>query len=49
VEWFTGITDVYETPTKADLTVDVTQQSVPEIVHSKSGHLVRRSVILTLF
>ena len=32
---FTGIDDPYETPSKADLTVDVTKQSVPEIVHSK--------------
>ncbi|KAH8107882.1 ATP-sulfurylase [Cristinia sonorae] len=29
-----GVDDVYETPDRADLTVDVTSQSVPEIVHS---------------
>lgn len=34
IKGFTGVDDVYETPSKADLTVDVTKQSVPEIVHS---------------
>lgn len=32
---FTGVDDVYETPEGADLTVDVTKQGIPEIVHSK--------------
>jgi len=27
--------DVYEVPSKADATVDITQQTVPEIVHSE--------------
>lgn len=31
---FVGVDDVYETPEQADLTVDVTQQSISEIVHS---------------
>ncbi|KAK4695862.1 sulfate adenylyltransferase, partial [Phenoliferia sp. Uapishka_3] len=31
---FTGIDDVYETPSKPDLTVDLSKQSVLEIVHS---------------
>lgn len=31
---FTGVDDVYETPERTDLTVDLTTQSVPEIVHS---------------
>jgi sulfate adenylyltransferase len=31
---FVGVDDEYETPAHADLTVDLTQQSVPEIVHS---------------
>ncbi|KAF9454027.1 sulfate adenylyltransferase [Macrolepiota fuliginosa MF-IS2] len=31
---FSGVDDVYETPSKADISVDVTKQSVPEIVHS---------------
>jgi sulfate adenylyltransferase len=35
MQWFTGVSDAYEEPSKADLTVDVTKQSVPEIVHSK--------------
>jgi len=34
IKGFTGIDDVYEPPKKADLTVDVTQQTIPEIVHS---------------
>lgn len=34
IKGFTGVDDVYETPSKVDLTVDVTKQSVPEIVHS---------------
>jgi sulfate adenylyltransferase len=29
-----GADDVYEPPSKPDLTVDVTQQTIPEIVHS---------------
>jgi sulfate adenylyltransferase len=35
IQKFTGIDDPYEVPSKADLTVDVTKQSVPEIVHSE--------------
>jgi sulfate adenylyltransferase len=31
---FPGVDDVYEAPTDADLVVDVTQQTIPEIVHS---------------
>ncbi|PVG00337.1 putative sulfate adenylyltransferase [Serendipita vermifera] len=34
IKGFTGIDDVYETPEKADLTVDITKQTVPEVVHS---------------
>lgn len=34
IKGFTGVDDVYEVPERADLTVDVTKQSVPEIVHS---------------
>ncbi|KAL5528538.1 MET3 [Sanghuangporus sanghuang] len=34
IKGFTGIDDVYETPERADITVDITKQSVPEIVHS---------------
>ncbi|KAG8935770.1 Sulfate adenylyltransferase, partial [Tulasnella sp. 419] len=36
IKGFTGIDDVYEAPAKADITVDVTQQSIPEIVHGES-------------
>jgi sulfate adenylyltransferase len=32
---FTGVDDVYEVPRKPDLTVDVSTQTVPEIVHSE--------------
>jgi sulfate adenylyltransferase len=32
---FAGIDDTYETPERADLTVDVTKQSIPEVVHSR--------------
>lgn len=35
LENFTGVSDPYETPERPDLVVDVTTQSVPEIVHSK--------------
>ncbi|CAG7854686.1 Sulfate adenylyltransferase {ECO:0000255/HAMAP-Rule:MF_03106} {ECO:0000255/HAMAP-Rule:MF_03106}; AltName: Full=ATP-sulfurylase {ECO:0000255/HAMAP-Rule:MF_03106}; AltName: Full=Sulfate adenylate transferase {ECO:0000255/HAMAP-Rule:MF_03106}; Short=SAT {ECO:0000255/HAMAP-Rule:MF_03106} [Serendipita indica DSM 11827] len=34
IKGFTGIDDVYEKPTNADVTVDITQQTIPEIVHS---------------
>lgn len=34
IKGFTGIDDVYETPSKADLTVDTSKQSIQEIVHS---------------
>ena len=29
-----GVDEVYEVPERADLTVDVSRQSIPEIVHS---------------
>jgi sulfate adenylyltransferase len=34
IKGFTGIDDPYEEPLKADLTVDVSKQTVQEIVHS---------------
>jgi len=34
IQGFTGVDEVYETPERADLTVDAATQSVPEIVHS---------------
>jgi len=34
IKGFAGVDDNYETPERADLTVDVTKQSTPEIVHS---------------
>ncbi|KDQ21600.1 hypothetical protein BOTBODRAFT_123392 [Botryobasidium botryosum FD-172 SS1] len=34
IKGFTGIDDVYEAPSNADITVDITHQTVPEIVHS---------------
>jgi sulfate adenylyltransferase len=34
IKGFTGIDDVYETPSKANLTVDTSKQSIQEIVHS---------------
>ena len=34
VTGFTGVDDPYEAPEHAELTVDVTKQSIPEIVHS---------------
>jgi sulfate adenylyltransferase len=39
IKGFTGVDDVYETPERADLTVDVTTQSTPEIVHSMFYYL----------
>ncbi|KAH8551254.1 sulfate adenylyltransferase [Umbelopsis sp. PMI_123] len=33
IKGFTGIDDPYETPSKADLTVDISKQSVSQIVH----------------
>ena len=35
IKGFAGVDEVYETPEQSHLTVDVTTQSVPEIVHSK--------------
>jgi sulfate adenylyltransferase len=35
IQGFTGVDDVYEIPEHPNLRVDVTTQSVPEIVHSK--------------
>jgi sulfate adenylyltransferase len=34
IKGFTGIDDPYEAPSKANLTVDVSKQTVQEIVHS---------------
>ncbi|KAI0321161.1 sulfate adenylyltransferase [Amylostereum chailletii] len=34
IQGFAGVDEVYETPSKPDLTVDITQQSIPEVVHS---------------
>lgn len=34
-----GVDDVYEAPTNADIVVDITRQTVPEIVHSASDEL----------
>lgn len=34
IKGFTGVDDVYEEPTHADLTVDVSKQSIAEITHS---------------
>ncbi|KIO31259.1 hypothetical protein M407DRAFT_14111 [Tulasnella calospora MUT 4182] len=36
IKGFTGIDDVYEPPKAADITVDTSQQTIPEIVHSMS-------------
>ena len=36
IKGFVGVDVEYETPKKADLTVDVTAQNIPSIVHSKS-------------
>lgn len=38
IKGFVGIDEPYELPESADLTVDVTQQSISEIVHSKSRY-----------
>jgi sulfate adenylyltransferase len=35
IKGFTGVDDIYEVPERPDLTVDVTKQSIPEIVHSE--------------
>jgi sulfate adenylyltransferase len=35
IKGLAGIDTTYETPERADLTVDVTKQSIPEIVHSR--------------
>ena len=37
IKGFVGIDEPYESPESVDLTVDVTQQSISEIVHSKSA------------
>jgi sulfate adenylyltransferase len=36
IKGFVGIDEPYESPESADMAVDVTQQSISEIVHSKS-------------
>ena len=36
IKGFVGIDEPYESPESADMTVDITQQSISEIVHSKS-------------
>ena len=48
VQGVPGVDVVYEEPSRADLKVDVTQQSVPEIVHSTSPvpHLYRWAQLL---
>jgi sulfate adenylyltransferase len=48
ISGFTGVDDVYEPPTRPNLKVDVTQQSVPEIVHSKSCYAICFGGPLTL-
>ena len=35
IKGFAGVDQVYETPENADLVVDITKQSIPEIVHSE--------------
>lgn len=42
IKGFVGIDEPYESPESADLTVDVTQQSISEIVHSKSASMTGR-------
>lgn len=37
IKGFTGVDDVYEEPTDADLTVDLRTDTVPEIVHCESN------------
>jgi len=34
ISGFSGVNDIYETPTNPQITVDTTKQTVPEIVHS---------------
>ena len=34
IQGFPGVDDVYETPKKPDLTVSITEQTIPEVVHS---------------
>ncbi|VDC07713.1 unnamed protein product [Peniophora sp. CBMAI 1063] len=34
IQGFPGVDDVYEAPSKPDLTVSVTEQTIPEVVHS---------------
>lgn len=43
IKGFTGVDDPYEPPSRADITVDLTKQSVPEIVHSKWSLFVIKS------
>jgi sulfate adenylyltransferase len=40
IQGFTGVDDPYEVPKKADLTVDTSKQSIPQIVHSKPLQLL---------
>jgi sulfate adenylyltransferase len=41
IEGLAGVDDTYETPERADLTADLTKQSIPEIVHSMLSSLTR--------
>jgi len=45
IKGFAGVDEPFETPEGADLIVDVTKQSISEIVHSKSRP--RSSINLT--
>ena len=44
-----AVDDVYEEPTDADLVVDLTKQSIPEIVHCKHSSCMLWSIILIVF
>ena len=48
ISGFTGVDDAYERPERPSLTVDVTKQSVPEIVHSKPCYVICFGGRLTL-
>jgi sulfate adenylyltransferase len=47
ISGFTGVDDEYEVPERPDLSVDVTRQSIPEIVHSEFHDFLRRKFMLT--
>ena len=46
IQGFPGVDEDYEPPSHADLTVDITNQSIPEIVHSKLTFICDTEILI---